>query len=107
MFEASLADAHGLPRQATAARRLADLLLEGCDPARTPALSSSQLSSQLSTREREVALLAADGMTSRDIADRLFVSPRTVDNHLQRVYTKLGVTSRAELSRRLESAPAS
>ena len=48
-------------------------------------------------REREIAQLAADGLPSRVIAERLFVSVRTVDNHLARIYTKLGVTSRSEL----------
>jgi DNA-binding CsgD family transcriptional regulator len=56
---------------------------------------------RLSSREREVALLAANGLTSREIAERLFVSKRTVDNHLQRIYTKLGVTGRHELGSRL------
>jgi DNA-binding CsgD family transcriptional regulator len=51
----------------------------------------------LTRREKEVALLAAEGIASKDIAERLFLSPRTVDNHLQSVYAKLGVTSRAEL----------
>ena len=53
----------------------------------------------LSPREREVALLAADGVTSKDIAERLDLSVRTVHNHLQHVYAKLGVTSRPELGR--------
>jgi DNA-binding CsgD family transcriptional regulator len=52
----------------------------------------------LTNREREIALLAADGLTSRVIAERLFVSVRTVENHLARIYTKLGVASRAELA---------
>jgi DNA-binding CsgD family transcriptional regulator len=51
----------------------------------------------LTNREREVAILAASGLTSRAIAERLFLSARTVDNHLARIYAKLGVTSRAEL----------
>jgi DNA-binding CsgD family transcriptional regulator/DNA polymerase III delta prime subunit len=52
----------------------------------------------LTNREREIALLAADGLASRVIAERLFVSVRTVENHLARIYTKLGVASRAELA---------
>ena len=52
----------------------------------------------LTKREREVAVLAASGITSKDIAERLFVSVRTVDNHLGRVYDKLGIASRAELA---------
>ena len=55
----------------------------------------------LSPREREVAGLAAAGIPSREIAERLFLSVRTVDNHLQNAYTKLGVSSRADLAREL------
>ena len=57
----------------------------------------------LSRREREVALLAGQGLSSKDIAAQLFLSVRTVDNHLQRAYTKLGVTSRAELVTALDA----
>jgi DNA-binding CsgD family transcriptional regulator len=45
-----------------------------------------------------VALMAAQGLSSRKIADRLGVSVRTVDNQLGRVYTKLAVTGRRELA---------
>ena len=53
----------------------------------------------LTGREQHVARLAADGLTSQEIAARLVLSVRTVDNHLQRAYAKLGVTSRGELAR--------
>lgn len=56
----------------------------------------------LSKREREVALLAAQGLTSRAIAEHLFISSRTAENHLAKAYGKLGVRSRAELSRLLD-----
>ena len=51
----------------------------------------------LTAREREIANLAAAGLSSKEIASRLVVSARTVDNHLQRVYSKLGITGRDEL----------
>jgi pimeloyl-ACP methyl ester carboxylesterase/DNA-binding CsgD family transcriptional regulator len=54
----------------------------------------------LSRREREVALLAARGQTAPEIAERLFLSKRTVESHLAAVYGKLGVESKAELIRR-------
>ena len=54
----------------------------------------------LTDRERQIARLAANGVPSREIADQLYISTRTVENHLQRVYAKLGVTGRAELARR-------
>ncbi|OWY59668.1 hypothetical protein B7486_73345, partial [cyanobacterium TDX16] len=45
----------------------------------------------------EIALLAAEGLTSREIAEQLYVSVRTIDNHLARVYDKLGVKGRDAL----------
>jgi DNA-binding CsgD family transcriptional regulator len=58
----------------------------------------------LTAREREVALLAANGLTSKDIAARLYLSKRTVDTHLDRIYRKLGVTGRDELDAALDNA---
>ncbi|MFU8870313.1 LuxR C-terminal-related transcriptional regulator [Micromonospora sp. SL4-19] len=85
------------------ARERLAALLRGCDQVSTPALRLLQPT--LTEREREVARLAVDGATSRAIAERLFLSTRTVENHLQRVYSKLGVASRAELRAALWSMP--
>ena len=52
-------------------------------------------------RRREVVLLAAHEFNRREIADRLSVSVRTVDNHLQRVHIKLGIGGRGELADRV------
>jgi len=52
----------------------------------------------LTRREREVAALAVQGSSSREIADRLHLSVRTVDNHLQNAYAKLGVSRRNDLA---------
>ncbi|MCP3804618.1 AAA family ATPase [Allokutzneria sp. A3M-2-11 16] len=52
---------------------------------------------ELSPREQDVARLLAQGRTNREIADVLFLSPRTVENHVARALRKLGVTSRGEL----------
>jgi DNA-binding CsgD family transcriptional regulator/tetratricopeptide (TPR) repeat protein len=98
--ESQLAREQGMQRRAAEARARSARLLEACENARTPALSDTTV--LLSNREREVALLAASGLTSRQIADRLFLSVRTVDNHLQRVYMKLGVTSRDGLTEVLQ-----
>ncbi|WP_343308427.1 helix-turn-helix transcriptional regulator, partial [Streptomyces sp. SID5770] len=54
-------------------------------------------SQPLSRREREIAMQAAAGYTSKEIAVRLIVSSRTVDNHLYSVYRKLGVANRQAL----------
>jgi len=52
----------------------------------------------LTPTERDVVRLVAEGLTSRDVAARLFVSPRTVQTHLTHIYSKLGVTSRVQLA---------
>jgi DNA-binding NarL/FixJ family response regulator len=52
----------------------------------------------LTSRERDVATLAAHGVSNAEIAQRLGLSIRTVETHLQRVYTKLGIHGRAELA---------
>ena len=52
----------------------------------------------LSRREEEIARLAARGLSNRGTAERLFVSVRTVEGHLHRLYAKLGVSDRSELA---------
>ena len=52
----------------------------------------------LTPSEREVATLAATGLTKKEVAERLRMSPHTVDGRLRRVFAKLAVSSRAELA---------
>ncbi|POX64359.1 LuxR family transcriptional regulator [Streptomyces sp. Ru62] len=51
----------------------------------------------LTAQETEIALLAAEGLTNKQIGERLLLSPRTVGSHLYRIFPKLGITSRAAL----------
>ncbi|HEX2047584.1 MAG TPA: LuxR C-terminal-related transcriptional regulator [Acidimicrobiales bacterium] len=93
----------GKPRPAASAELRAAELARRCQGAITPALRAIQTQALLSSREIEVAALAAAGMANREIAGRLSVSVRTVENHLQRVYDKLGVARRADLAQALGS----
>jgi DNA-binding CsgD family transcriptional regulator len=81
----------------TAAARAA-LWLSRCEDARPPTMLARPEVAELTPREREIAMLAAGGASSREIADRLVLSVRTVDNHLQNAYRKLGVTRRQDLA---------
>ena len=73
---------------------------KSCGQAMTPLLSAIAGRSALATltrREQEVALMAARGMSKREIADTLILSARTVGNHINHLYAKLGISSREEL----------
>ena len=52
---------------------------------------------KLTPQQRQIVRLASDGLTNRQIGDRLFLSPRTVSSHLYRSYPKLGVAGRNQL----------
>ena len=94
----------GQHREAASARSMSTTLLLRCPGANTPALVAPPTVQFLSKRETEVARLASSGASSKSIAEQLFVSTRTVENHLQRVYIKLGISGREELAERLDSA---
>jgi DNA-binding NarL/FixJ family response regulator len=62
-------------------------------------VAASLGASALTAREREVARLAIEGRTAREIGDRLFIGQRTVETHLANVYSKLGISTRLDLVR--------
>ncbi|MEU4243620.1 AAA family ATPase [Actinoplanes sp. NPDC026619] len=51
----------------------------------------------MTAQEQQIALLAAEGLSNREIGERLFLSPRTVGSHLYRIFPKLGIATRAQL----------
>src|SRR5258708_18137255 len=71
--------------------------LRACGVAVTGAPVEPDALGELTPQQRQIVRLASDGLTDREIADRLFLSPRTVSSHLYRSYPKLGVASRHQL----------
>ncbi len=93
----------GATPEAARAALMATRLAARCPGAAPPALVT--LVAPLSKRQSEVAEAAVAGLTSRDIAERLVLSVRTVDNHLASVYRKLGLVGREELRALMGSSP--
>ena len=77
-----------------AERARTELLIAGARPRRTELSGVAALT----TNERRVAAMAADGRSNREIAQDLYVSPKTVEKHLSAAYRKLGVGGREELA---------
>lgn len=92
-------DMCGARRDAERARRLVRRL--GATPPQPSRRRARQDAGLLRGRELEVAQLVAEGLTNAAIAERLFLSPRTVASHLDHMYTRLGIRSRAALARRV------
>lgn len=96
----------GEPRRAAAAERRAGELVARCQGASTPALQAVDSRARLTPVERQVALLAAAGRSNKQIAQELYLATRTVENHLQHVYAKLGISGRTGLVGALEATGA-
>jgi DNA-binding CsgD family transcriptional regulator len=94
-LRASLSTFEGLGAKLWAERAHAELRATGEKARRRDASSRDNLTPQ----ELRVAELVATGASNRDVGARLFLSPKTVEYHLSKVFTKLGVTSRTELAR--------
>jgi len=71
----------------------------------TRSRSSMSAHEPLTPQEREIAMLAASGLTNKQVAGRLYLSHRTVGAHLHQVYRKLGITTRAALRDALAASP--
>lgn len=88
----------GDARGSAAYEREAIRLVEQCEGPVTPGLLGVATRARLTPQERRTALLAATGRSNKQVAEELFLSVRTIENHLQRVYEKLGIRSRTELA---------
>ena len=84
-----------LGAESWAQRAQAELRASGVAVAGAPAEPDAL--GELTPQQRQIVRLASDGLTDREIGDRLFLSPRTVSSHLYRSYPKLGVASRHQL----------
>ncbi|MEV5974175.1 LuxR family transcriptional regulator [Streptomyces sp. NPDC051921] len=93
-----LAAAGGARLLVDVADRTRALALGPDAPARPPAVAPAGPLSALTPREREISALVAEGLTNQAVAERLSLSPRTVESHVARVYRKTGVVTRAALA---------
>jgi DNA-binding CsgD family transcriptional regulator len=92
-LRAALETFEGLRAAARAERATQELRASGESVRRRDGADKPSLTPQ----ECQVAQLVRNGMSNKDVAAQLFVSPRTVDFHLRNVFTKTGVSSRGEL----------
>lgn len=86
--------------------RRADSELRACGVAAEAPPTSPAALDELTPQQREIAILASHGLTNGEIAERLFLSPRTVASHLHRSYPKLGIAGRHQLRDLIDQGPA-
>jgi DNA-binding NarL/FixJ family response regulator len=87
----------------TAAAR-AHRLATVCGGATSPAIQAASFAPPFSNREREIAVLVAQGLSNREIAEAVSLSVRTVESHIYRASTKAGVSGRSALAEMMRSA---
>lgn len=95
----------GEPRRANAVEQKAARLLARCEGATTPAVQFLAARVSLTAGELDVALKAATGLSNKQIASDMYLSVRTVEGHLQRVYEKLGISGRHDLADAMRDPP--
>lgn len=95
---AALYERGGHNRYATEAAARATSLAAVCGRATTPAIQAAAQPLPISSREHEIAALIAEGLSNREIADKLTVSVRTVEGHIYRACIKLDISDREELA---------
>jgi len=87
------------PLSVVVAHALADAdALRGNEPASGLEAEPSAAGGSLTSREHEIAVLVASGLSNREIGTRLFISKRTVDAHVEHIFSKLGISSRVQLT---------
>jgi DNA-binding NarL/FixJ family response regulator len=101
---APLHDRAGQRRKSAESAARALRLAARCGGAVTPAIRSAARPLPVTSREREIAALVADGLSNREIAERLTLSVRTVEGHVYRACIKLDVTDRDELAKAVRQA---
>jgi len=87
----------GLRGTALSASATAQRLAAACQDARTPALLAATTSQPFTARQREIISLAAQGLSNKEIADRLIMSTRSVEGHLFRASQRVGANNREQL----------
>jgi DNA-binding NarL/FixJ family response regulator len=101
---ARILNERGGSRAAAAAARMAVQYANQCEGPIVPRVDESTGPVRLTKREREIAALASGGASSKEIAEQLFLSSRTVESHLHNVFVKLGISDRAALAAALSPA---
>ncbi|WP_239342052.1 LuxR family transcriptional regulator [Frankia sp. CiP3] len=101
---AAILEATGRPQDAAVAHARASLLAEHIDGSPSPAVLRAR-TLNLTPRERHVATLAAGGLSNLQIAGQLELSKRTVESHMGRIFTKIGINDRHRLREILGPAP--